>query len=85
MPTMPCLHFPGDCATALAFYQTVFDGTNLQMMRYADSPAAPPEWKASPRVMHGQVTIGDDPAAMTHRLTDLGLTVQTSHLSNDSL
>ena len=59
MPTMPYLHFQGDCAQALAFYQTVFHGTNLQMMPYADGPAAPPEWKASKRIMHGQLTIAD--------------------------
>ena len=63
----------------------MFNGTTLQSLRYADGPGASADWQASPRVMHGQVTIGDDPAAMTHRLTDLGLTVQTSHLTNDSL
>ena len=59
MPTMPYLHFQGQCADALAFYAAVFGGTNLQMMRYADGPEASAEWKASPRIMHGQVTIGD--------------------------
>ena len=39
MPTMPHIHFPSDCATALAFYATVFNGTNLQTLRYADGPA----------------------------------------------
>jgi PhnB protein len=59
MPTMPYLHFQGQCAEALAFYAQVFAGTSLQVMRYAEGPEAPPDWKDSPRVMHGQVTLGD--------------------------
>ncbi len=59
MPTMPYLHFQGQCAPALAFYAEVFGGTGLQIMRYADGPEAPAGWKASDRVMHGQVTLGD--------------------------
>jgi PhnB protein len=59
MPTMPYIHFQGQCADALAFYATVFDGTDLQTMAYSDGPEAPAAWKASTRVMHGQVTIGD--------------------------
>ena len=59
MPTMPYIHFQGQCADALAFYADVFAGTNLQTMRYADGPEAPPAWKESPRIMHGQITIGD--------------------------
>ncbi len=59
MPTMPYIHFQGQCAEALAFYATVFGGTNLQTMRYADGPEASAEWKASPRIMHGQITLGD--------------------------
>ncbi len=59
MPTLPYIHFQGNCAEALTFYTTVFGGTDLQMMRYADGPEAPPAWKDSPRIMHGQVTLGD--------------------------
>jgi len=59
MPTMPYIHFQGQCADALAFYAKVFDGTNLQTMRYADGPEASADWKASNRIMHGQVTLGD--------------------------
>lgn len=59
MPTLPYLHFQGQCAEALAFYAEVFHGTGLQMMRYADGPDAPEAWKSSDRVMHGQVTIYD--------------------------
>lgn len=59
MPTMPYLHFRGDCADALAYYAEVFGGTNLQMMRYGEGPGAPEGWAGSDRVMHGQVTLGD--------------------------
>jgi PhnB protein len=59
MPTMPYLHFQGQCAEALTFYAQVFAGKDLQMMRYADGPGASDIWKASDRVMHGQVDIGD--------------------------
>ncbi len=59
MPTMPYLHFQGQCAEAMAFYAGVFGGTDIQMMRYGEGPGAPPEFKDSPRVMHAQVTIGD--------------------------
>lgn len=59
MPTLPYLHFQGQCAEALAFYATVFNGSGLQTMRYADGPEAPPAWKDSPRIMHGQVSIYD--------------------------
>lgn len=59
MPTLPYLHFQGQCADALAFYAQVFGGTNLQTMRYADGPDGPPGWKDSTRIMHGQVTLYD--------------------------
>jgi PhnB protein len=59
MPTLPYIHFQGQCAEALAFYAKVFGGTALQTMRYADAPEAPAAWRDSPRVMHGQVTLGD--------------------------
>ena len=59
MPTLPYLHFQGQCAAALAFYAQVFGGTNLQTLRYAEGPQAPPAWKSSTRILHGQVSIGD--------------------------
>lgn len=59
MATHPYLHFQGQCAEALAFYASVFGGTDLQLMRYADGPGAAPDWAASGRVMHGQVTLQD--------------------------
>ena len=59
MPLMPYLHFQGQCAAALGFYAEVFDGTGLQLMRYAEAPGASDAWSDSPLVMHGQVTLGD--------------------------
>ena len=59
MPTHPYIHFQGQCAEALTFYARVFNGSGLQTMRYADGPGAPDAWKASDRVMHGQVTLFD--------------------------
>lgn len=64
MPTLPYIHFQGNCAEALTFYASVFGGTNLQLMRYAEGPGAPPHWADSPRIMHGQVTLGDDGTLM---------------------
>ena len=58
MPTMPYLHFQGQCAEALTFYADVFGGTQLEMMRYADGPGASDAWQQSLRIMHGEVTIG---------------------------
>ena len=59
MPTLPYIHFQGQCAEALTFYASLFNGTDLQMMRYADGPDVPAAWQASPRIMHAQITIGD--------------------------
>ena len=59
MPTLPYIHFQGQCAEALAFYERVFGGRDLQIMRYADGPQAPEAWKSSDRIMHGQVTLYD--------------------------
>ncbi|WP_395003402.1 VOC family protein [Cypionkella sp.] len=59
MPTMPYIHFQGQCAEALEFYKTVFNGSNLQIMRYGDGPDVPAAWRDSARVMHGQVSLFD--------------------------
>lgn len=58
MPTIPYLHFQGRCAEALAFYAEAMGGRDLAVMRYAESPEAPPDWAASDLVMHAQVTLG---------------------------
>lgn len=59
MPTLPYLHFQGQCAAALTHYCDVFGGSDLQLMRYCEGPGAPADWQDSPRIMHGQVTLGD--------------------------
>lgn len=59
MPTHPYIHFQGQCAAALTAYASLFGGTNLQMLRYADGPGAPAAFKTSTRIMHGQLTLGD--------------------------
>ena len=59
MGTIPYIHFQGQCADALRFYADLMDGPDLNMMGYKDAPEGPPEWKATDRIMHGQVTLGD--------------------------
>ncbi|HVG48541.1 MAG TPA: VOC family protein [Rubellimicrobium sp.] len=58
MATSPYLHFQGQCAEALAFYADVFGGTDLRTMLYAEGTGVPEAWTTSPRIMHGQVTLG---------------------------
>ncbi len=58
MPTIPYLHFRGHCAEALAFYADVFGGTELHLMRYADTPDMPEAMQDPTRVIHGQVRLG---------------------------
>lgn len=60
MPTTPYLHFDGQCVQAMAFYIDVFGGTDLRSMRYADMPDAPEAFRGSDRVMHSELTLGDD-------------------------
>lgn len=59
MPTMPHLYFQGQCAEPMAHYADVLGGTGLQLMRYADGPGASPDWQASLRIMHAEITLGD--------------------------
>lgn len=58
MPTIPYIHFQGQCAEALAFYAEVFGGTALQLMRYADAPDMPETLQDPTRIIHGQLTLG---------------------------
>lgn len=58
MPTIPYLHFDGQCAEALAFYAEALGGTGLAVMRYSEAPGASEAMEASDRIMHGQITIG---------------------------
>lgn len=59
MPTHPYVHFRGDCAEALKFYEAVFGGSGLQMLPYSQMPGGDPRPGAEGRIMHGQLTIGD--------------------------
>jgi PhnB protein len=59
MPTLPYIHFQGQCAEALAFYAKVFGGTDIQTMKYSEAPGVPEAWKSAERVIHGQVRLGD--------------------------
>jgi PhnB protein len=59
VPTHPYIHFQGQCAEALTAYAAIFGSDAPQMMRYADGPAASEAFKASTRVMHGQVALFD--------------------------
>ena len=59
MPTLPYLHFQGNCAEALRDYARIFGSAPPQMMLYADAPGAPAAHKGQPHVIHGQVAIFD--------------------------
>lgn len=59
MPTIPYIHFQGQCAEALAFYAQVFNGTGVQSMTYAAGGDVPEDWKTSTHLRHAQVTIYD--------------------------
>ena len=59
MPTMPYIHFQGQCAEALEFYKQVFHGRDLQMMRYAEAPETPLASRDSARIMHAQLSLFD--------------------------
>ena len=53
----PYIHFQGNCAEAMEYYRTVLGGTDLQMMRYSDSPPQPGHPPiSSDRIMHSQMT-----------------------------
>ena len=57
MAFMPYIHFSGTCAEAMTFYCKVFNGTDLQLMKYSDAPPGP-QAIASDRIMHAQFTAG---------------------------
>jgi PhnB protein len=59
MPTHPYIHFQGNCAEALQFYHDLFGGSDLQIMRYDQTPGGDARAGAAERVMHGQLCIGD--------------------------
>ncbi|MBV9992076.1 MAG: VOC family protein [Alphaproteobacteria bacterium] len=54
------LHFNGNCADALKFYEQVLDAKVVMSQTFGDSPAAehsPPEMKS--RIIHARIQIGD--------------------------
>lgn len=53
----PYIHFQGNCAEAMQFYQGLFGG-DLALMTYGEMPGAPSEMQGSARVMHACLTTG---------------------------
>lgn len=60
----PYIHFQGNCAEAMAYYQALFGGTDLRMMKYDDmkhddgSPMPDnPMTAKSNRIMHAQMNV----------------------------
>ena len=57
---VPAISFPGTCAQAIAFYQMVFDLTNLQVDYYRDAPPDanfPVGEETRDWVMHAEMTL----------------------------
>ena len=63
MPLEPYLFFEGCCEEALNFYTRALGAEITSLMRYSESPEAPPPDKLPPgsekKVMHAVVRIGD--------------------------
>lgn len=63
MPIEPYLFFNGRCDEAIAFYTRAIGAEATFMMRYRDSPDAPPPGTLPPgfedKVMHANLRIGD--------------------------
>jgi PhnB protein len=63
MPVEPYLFFEGRCKEALDFYTKALGAKVEMMMRYSESPEAPPPGKLPPgseqKVMHAVLRIGD--------------------------
>src|ERR1700722_4494802 len=60
MQITPYLAFNGQCETAFKFYEKVFGGKMIMMMKYGEGPAAaqsPPDFKD--KVMHARLSVGD--------------------------
>jgi PhnB protein len=53
MAFIPYIHFSGTCAEAMAFYCKVFNGTDLQMMKFSEMPAEAGGFP-SDLIMHSQ-------------------------------
>lgn len=64
----PALHFPGNCAEAMALYQDVFHGTDLHIDYFRDAPpdpGFPVSEDMMDLVMHGGMTICGTPFNMS--------------------
>jgi PhnB protein len=63
MPVEPYLFFEGRCEEALNFYTSALGAKVTSLMRYSESPSAPPPGKLPPgsekKVMHAVLRIGD--------------------------
>jgi len=63
MPVEPYLFFEGRCEEALNFYSSALGAKVTSLMRYSESPSAPPPGKLPPgsekKVMHAVLRIGD--------------------------
>lgn len=60
MPTHPSIHFHGKCGDVPTASYAIYCGTNPAMTRYSNEPETSPAWKDSPRIMHSQLTVGED-------------------------
>ena len=63
MNVQPYLFFDGRCEEALAFYRSALGATVTMMMRFNDSPEAPPPGTQPPgtgdKIMHASFRVGD--------------------------
>ena len=63
MPIDPYLFFNGRCEEAINFYKSALGATDVNIMRYKDSPEPPPPGMVPPgsenKVMHSSFKVGD--------------------------
>jgi PhnB protein len=60
MKINPYLNFNGNCAEAFRYYAKILGGTDLQIMKFRDSPmAAQMADNEKDMVMHARFTVGD--------------------------
>lgn len=63
MQIQPYLFFEGRCEEAIEFYRRTLNAEIVMMMRYKESPDAPPPDKVPPgsgnKIMHAALRIGD--------------------------
>ena len=63
MPIDPYLFFNGRCEEAINFYKSALGATDVNIMRYKESPEPPPPGMVPPgsenKVMHSSFKVGD--------------------------